>query len=172
MIMVVAGVSGSGKSTVGGLVAGRLGWAFEDGDALHPAANLAKMRAGVPLTDDDRWPWLRALAAWMDQRISAGCSAVVACSALKRSYRELLCRDRPQVQVVLLDVDTGVLTARLAARHGHFFPAQLLNSQLAALERPGPDERTLVVRADGQPAEVAGEIIRALGLAGEQKAAR
>jgi gluconokinase len=164
MIVVMAGVSGSGKSTIGTLLAAKLGWAFEDGDALHPAANIAKMRAGAPLSDADRWPWLTALGGWMDQRIAAGLPAVVACSALKRSYRDRLCQGRPQVRVVMLDVDEATLTARLAARHGHFFPPKLLASQLAELEHPGPGEQALLVPAAGPPAEVAARIIRRLGL--------
>jgi gluconokinase len=162
MIVIVAGVSGSGKSTVGALLAGRLGWAFEDGDALHPAANVAKMRSGVPLTDEDRWPWLQAVGSWIDQRIAAGTSAVVACSALKRSYRDVLRQGRPAVHIVILNVTRDDLSARMAARHGHFFPAQLLDSQLAALELPAPGEPCLAVPAVGSPAAVAEEIIRRL----------
>jgi gluconokinase len=168
MIVVVAGVSGSGKSTIGGLLAGRLGWDFEDGDALHPAANIAKMLSGIPLTDDDRRPWLQTVGSWIDQQIAAGKSAVVACSALKRSYRDMLRQGRPAVRMVMLNADRGELAARLAARHGHFFPAQLLDSQLAALELPAPDEPCLVVSAVGPPAAVAEEIIRRLQLTGPQ----
>lgn len=164
MIVILAGVSGSGKSTVGGLLASDLGCAFEDGDALHPAANIAKMRSGAELTDDDRWPWLRTVGSWIDQRIAVGESAVVACSALKRSYRDLLRRGRPAVRVIILNVARDDLTARLAQRHGHFFPAQLLNSQLAELELPAPAEPCLVVPAAGSPAAVAEEIIRRLKL--------
>lgn len=169
MIVVLAGVSGSGKSTVGTLLAQRLGWAFEDGDALQPVANIAKMRAGAPLTDDDRWPWLRAIGSWMDQQIKAGGSAVVACSALKRSYRDLLRRGRPAVTVVILDPPPDILAARLTERHGHFFPAQLLQSQLADLELPAPDEPCPVIRAAGPPAEVARKIIRSVGLPGGRR---
>jgi gluconokinase len=165
MIVVLAGVSGSGKSAVGTVLAARLGWRFEDGDALHSPAQIAKMHAGVPLTDADRWPWLGTVAAWMDQRIGAGESAVVACSALKRSYRDYLCRGRPTVRIVILQAAPDTLAARLAARRGHFFPAQLLQSQLADLEMPGDTESTLVVTAAQAPAEIADEIIRGLGLA-------
>ncbi|HEY5989535.1 MAG TPA: gluconokinase, GntK/IdnK-type, partial [Streptosporangiaceae bacterium] len=126
--------------------------------------NVAKMRAGIPLSDDDRWPWLRAVASWMDRQIAAGAPAVVACSALKRSYRDLLRHGRPSVQVVLLDVDPVILAHRLAERHGHFFPSRLLHSQLADLEMPASTERCIVVPAAGPPDHVAGEIIGRLGL--------
>jgi gluconokinase len=165
MIVVLAGVSGSGKTTVGSLLASRLGWPFEDGDALHPPANVAKMRSGVPLTDEDRKPWLAAVAGWMDRQIAAGVSAVVACSALKRRYREFLLSGRPTARLVLLDADREVLADRLRERHGHFFPVWLLESQLAALELPGPGEPGIVVTATGNPATIADEIIQRLGLA-------
>jgi DNA-nicking Smr family endonuclease len=114
MIVLVAGVAGSGKSTVGSLLARQLGWEFEDGDDLHPAANIAKMRAGVPLTDEDRRPWLLAVAAWMDQVLAAGKSGVIACSALRRSYREDLRAGRPDLQIVFLQVSYDILAARQA----------------------------------------------------------
>ncbi len=164
MIVVLTGVSGSGKSTLGSVLADRLHWVFEDGDLLHPPANIAKMRAGVPLTDADRWPWLRALGEWMDARIAAGESAVVACSALKRSYRDLLRQGRPEVRLVFLVASHEVLAARLAARHGHFFRAGLLDSQFAALEPPGPAEGVLAVETTAPPASVAARIISGLGL--------
>src|SRR5215469_6101345 len=159
MIVILAGVAGSGKSTVGKIVATRLGWPFEDTDLLHSTAEIAKMMSGVPLTDADRWPWLEQVAAWMDREIAAGKSGVMACSALKRSYREYLQRGRPDVKIVLIDVDQATLTARLAGRHGHFFPKKLLQSQLADLEMPAPDEHVLVVPTTGTPAQMAGKII-------------
>src|SRR5262249_40519725 len=155
MIVVLAGVAGSGKTVVGKVLAARLGWAFEDTDALHSPADVAKMHSGVPLSDADRWPWLEAVAAWLDERIAAAPPAVVACSVLKRSYREFLSRGRPAVQIVMLQSDAATLAARLIARRGPFFPAKLLQSQLADLEMPGHDERTLVVPADRSPAETA-----------------
>jgi len=163
MVVVLAGVSGSGKTTVGLLLAKRLGCVFEDGDALHPASNIAKMHAGIPLTDEDRWPWLQRVGSWIDQQAAAGASSVIACSALKRSYRDFLRQGRPAARVVMLNVDRDALAARLSERHGHFFPAALLNSQLTELEPPAPGEPCLVVAAAGSPAEVVEEIIRGLG---------
>lgn len=161
MIVIVAGVSGSGKSTVGAMLAGWLHWRLADGDDFHPAANIEKMRAGIPLTDDDRWPWLRAIAAWMDERIEQGESAVIPCSALKRSHRDVLLTGRPEARLVFLAVDREVLAGRLAARHGHFFPAQLLSSQFDALEPPQPDEHTVIVveHSADRPADTVDRII-------------
>ena len=160
MILIVAGVSGSGKTTVGALLAGRLGWRFADADAFHPAANVAKMRAGIPLTDQDRWPWLRIIEAWMDERIAQGESAVVTCSALRRAYRDVLLGGRPQARMIFLSVDREEVTRRLAARHGHFFPSALLSSQFDALEPPQPDETGVTVVASGDdPAKTAAAII-------------
>jgi gluconokinase len=150
MILIVAGVSGSGKTTVGALIAGHLHWRFADADDFHPESNVAKMRSGIPLTDEDRLPWLEAIAAWMDERIKAGESAVVACSALKRSYRDLLLRGRPDATMVFLEVSHDELARRLAMRAGHFFPKQLLESQMKTVELPQPDEnvRTMLVKGD------------------------
>ena len=163
MIVILAGVAGSGKSTVGRILAARQGWTFEDADLLHSTADIAKMMSGVPLTDADRWPWLHTVAAWLDREIAAGKSAVVACSALKRSYRDFLHEGRPDVQIALLEVDEATLTARLAGRHDHFFPMKLMQSQLAILEMPTPDEHMLVVPAAGTPAAMASKIIDGLG---------
>jgi gluconokinase len=162
VIVIVAGVSGSGKTTVGALLAGRLGWTFADADDFHPAANVEKMRAGIPLTDADRWPWLQAVAAWMDERIARGEDAVIACSALKRSYRDLLLTGRPGARMVFLAPDREVLARRLAARHGHFFPEHLLASQFDALEPPGPDEGVLTVVSADDPAATVARIIAVL----------
>jgi gluconokinase len=166
MILIVAGVSGCGKTTMGALLAGRLGWRFADADDFHPAANVAKMRSGIPLTDADRLPWLRTIGAWMDRRIAVGESAVVACSALKRSYRDLLLSGRPSAVIVLLDVPRAELERRLTSRHGHFFPEQLLDSQLAALEPLGPGERVLMVPVTGDSGETADKVLAALKAAG------
>jgi gluconokinase len=164
MIVIVAGVSGSGKTTIGALLASRLGWEFEDSDDLHPAANIAKMHAGVPLTDEDRRPWLDTIAAWMDQRTAAGESAVIACSALKRSYRDRLGDGRPDLRIAFLHVDRATLHARLAGRHGHFFRPALLDSQLAIAETPSSAAGDIVVDATAPPAAVVQEIISRLGL--------
>ncbi|HWG60546.1 MAG TPA: gluconokinase [Streptosporangiaceae bacterium] len=164
MIVIVGGVSGTGKSTVGQSLARRLDWPFVDGDRLHSAANIAKMRSGVALTDDDRWPWLRAIGDRMDDYIRRGGSAVVASSALKRSYRDLLTKGRPGVRIAFLESDQATLAARLRARHGHFFRAALLGSQFADLEPPQPDEGVLVVPATGAPDDIAADIARRLHL--------
>lgn len=165
MILIVAGTSGSGKTTVAALIAGRLGWPFTDGDWLHPEANIAKMAGGVPLTDADRLPWLAAIGAWMDQQDAAGQSAVLACSALKRRYRDLLLGGRPSARMAFLLVSRDEVARRLAARHGHFFAPGLLDSQFADLEKPGPDESAvLLADATGEPQQVADLVVRGLGL--------
>jgi gluconokinase len=166
MILIVAGVAGCGKSTVGELVAQRLGWTFADGDDFHPEANIAKMQAGTPLTDADRVPWLEAIGAWMDERIRSGESAVVACSALKRGYREKLLTGRDQVQMAFLSVSWQDDEARMLARKGHFFAEPLLASQFAILELPHDEDRVHVINSEGRPADqVAEAIIEQLGLA-------
>lgn len=142
-ILVVMGVSGSGKSTLAGLLAGRLGWPLQEGDDLHPAENVAKMEAGIPLTDEDRWPWLRLIRDWIADRIAAGESAIVTCSALRRSYREILAL--PGVEFVHLAGTRHDLAERLGRRLGHFMPASLLDSQLETLEPLGSDEPGFVV---------------------------
>ena len=162
MILIVAGVSGSGKTTVGAMLADRLGWRFADADDFHPAANIEKMRAGIPLTDQDRWPWLRAIAAWMDERIARGEPAVVTCSALKRSYRDMLLGGRPDARMVFLATDREVLARRLAARHGHFFPEQLLGPQFDDLEPPQPDEQVISVVPADHPVGTVASIIAVL----------
>jgi gluconokinase len=162
-ILVVMGVSGSGKTTVAALLAGRLHWDFEDADDLHPAANVAKMHAGIPLTDADRWPWLRAVAGWIDASRAAGRHGVVACSALKRSYRDIIIGDRPDVQLVFLKGDQQLISARLACRHGHFMPTGLLESQFEALEEPSADEHPIVISIDRRPREIVDELLAIIG---------
>lgn len=167
MILIVAGVAGSGKTTVGALLAGRLRWRFADADSFHPEANVVKMRAGIPLTDEDRLPWLRAVAGWMDDQIAAGQSGVVTCSALKRAYRDLLLSGRPAATMVFLQVSRDVLVRRLTSRPGHFFPEKLLDSQLETLEPPAPGERVRTIPAEGDSAQTAAEIIELLWPHGE-----
>ena len=156
------GVSGSGKTTVARGVAQRCGWEFAEGDDLHPAANVEKMRAGVPLQDEDRWPWLRAVGAWIGEREALGRSVVVTCSALKRSYRDLLREGRPAVRFCELVVPPDVLAERLARRSGHYMPASLLSSQLATLEDLWPDEPGFRVSTLGGPDAVVAEVLRRL----------
>jgi carbohydrate kinase (thermoresistant glucokinase family) len=164
MIVLVAGVSASGKTTVGSLLADRLGWPFTDADALHSAANIAKMRAGHALSDADRRPWLATVGARMNAYVASGQSAVLACSALKRSYREQLLAGRPEARMVFLHVTRKVLEARLRARPGHFFPAALLDSQLAILQPPEPDEDVVVLDDTTSPEQVVDVIIQRLHL--------
>jgi len=165
MIIVVAGVSGSGKSSVAALLAGRLRWPFMDGDLLQPAWNVAKMSSGVPLTDHDRVPWLRDVAAWIDQQIAEGQSAVVVCSALKRSYRDMLTERRPAVRIAFLEIDREICAKRLAARQGHFFDPRLLGSQFTDLEPPAPDEPAVVtIHVMAEAEATAEEIARVLNV--------
>jgi gluconokinase len=162
--LIVMGVSGSGKSTIGEMLAERLGWTFEDGDRFHPAANVAKMSAGHPLTDEDRWPWLQAIADEIDRVCSAGERAVIACSALKRAYRNILVHGRDDVRIVFLDGTQPLIAARLAARKGHFMPPGLLESQFGTLEPPTADENHIIVSIDAPVETIVDDIVRQLGL--------
>jgi len=162
-IIVVMGVSGSGKTTVGAMLAGRLHWVYAEADDFHPLANIEKMAAGHPLTDEDRKPWLAAICAWMDKQIEAGQPGVVTCSALKRAYRDELRAGRPEVRLVYLHGDRDLIAARLASRHGHFFHADMLDTQFRDLEEPTPEEQVLVVPISGTPAEIVAEILADLG---------
>jgi len=144
-VLVVMGVSGVGKSTLGEALAERLGWTFQEGDRLHPAANIAKMKAGQPLSDADRMPWLEAIGAWIDSHLDQGQSGVITCSALKRVYRDRLARGRPGVTFVFIQLDQARVAERMAARKGHFMPTSLLASQFADLEPPAPDEPVITV---------------------------
>jgi gluconokinase len=148
-IVVVMGVAGSGKTTVAAALARQEGWMLLEGDAFHPAANIAKMKAGTPLTDADRWPWLRAIAARADELLAAGQSAAVACSALKRSYRDILIAGRADVVLMYLRGSKPLIAERMRARKGHFMPPALLDSQFATLEEPGADEHPIVVDIGG-----------------------
>jgi len=161
-VVVMMGVSGSGKTTAAVMLAAREGWQMLEGDSLHPPANVEKMRHGIPLTDEDRWPWLQAIAAEIDRWRAAGISGVVACSALKRSYRDLLIDGRPDVVLVYLQGSHELIANRLAARMGHYMPPTLLDSQFATLEEPGPDEHPIVVSVDHPTEEIVAQVIQAL----------
>jgi gluconokinase len=163
-IIIVMGVSGSGKSTVAAMLAARLHWIYEDGDWFHPPQNVAKMHSGVPLTDADRWPWLNAIATWIDKARAAGEHAVIACSALKRSYRDVLIGDRRDVRLAFLKGEPNLIARRMAVRNGHFMPASLLDSQFAALEEPGADERPIVVSIEEHPRRIVETIVARLSL--------
>ncbi len=156
------GVSGSGKSTVAGALSRRLGWALAEGDDFHSSANVAKMHAGTPLTDADRLPWLKSIATWIAARFDAGGTGVVTCSALKRTYRDLLAGGRPEVVFVYLKGSQTVMADHLAGRHGHFMPASLLASQFETLEEPGPDEPVLTVDAGRPVAAIVDEVVERL----------
>ncbi len=162
-ILAIMGVSGAGKTTIAQELVARLGWAFEEGDALHPETNIAKMHAGIPLTGEDRLPWLARIAAWIDSQRAKKQPGIITCSALKRSYRQIIIGDRPEVRLVYLRGSRDLIAGRLASRAGHFFPPSLLQSQLDTLEEPDPSEDALNVDLGPPAAQIAGEIIRLLG---------
>jgi gluconokinase len=161
-IAVMMGVSGSGKTTIARGVAEREGWRLLEGDAFHPPSNVAKMHAGTPLTDEDRWPWLRAIAHEIDAMRARGEQGVVACSALKRSYRDILIGDRTDVVLVYLQGSKALIAERIASRKGHFMPAALLDSQFATLEEPGPDEHPIVVSIGASPEAIVDAVVDGL----------
>jgi len=161
--VVVMGVSGAGKSTVGKLIAARLRCDFRDADSFHPAANIEKMSRGEPLTDADRWPWLNAIAAWIAERRAAGETGVVTCSALKRAYRDIVTnKQSADVRLVYLKGDFDLIAARLRARKGHFMPPELLRSQFDALQEPAADEHAITVSIDATPEEIAARVMKEL----------
>ena len=164
--LVVMGVAGSGKSSFMAALAERLDWPALEGDSLHPAANVAKMAAGVPLSDDDRLPWLAEVAAWIGEREAERRSSVATCSALRRRYRDVLRRGHPWVWFVHLDAPAEVLRSRIAGRERHFLPATMLESQLATLERLQPDEPGTTIQALAPPTELVEQVIDRLGLEG------
>ena len=163
-LVVVMGVSGSGKTTVAKGIASSMHWLFAEGDAFHPEANVQKMHRGIPLTDADRWPWLRLVGAWISEQESAGRSAVITCSALRRAYRDLLREGRPHVRFCHVTAPGGLIQDRLDHRAGHYMPASLLPSQIATLEPLQPDEPGVEVSGDGSEAGVLASALRALGL--------
>jgi carbohydrate kinase (thermoresistant glucokinase family) len=171
-ILVLMGVSGCGKSTIAAQLAEMLGWPMEEGDRLHPAANIEKMRRGLPLNDEDRQPWLRAIAATIDGWRRIGSAGIITCSALKRIYRDQLTRGRPEVWFIFLQGDKDLIRARLAGRSGHFMPPDLLDSQFADLEKPASDERVITVDIARDPVSIAKSVIDDLHLklAAAQKA--
>ena len=162
VVVVVMGVSGSGKTTVAALLAAAMHWNFQEGDDLHPAANVEKMRSGHPLNDADRLPWLQAIARVIDKWREAGESGVLTCSALKRTYRDLIIGGRPGVALVYLKGSRDVIFARMAARHEHYMPVALLDSQFAALEEPTPDENPIELPVTSTPAAIVEEMVRQL----------
>jgi len=167
VLVVVMGVSGSGKSAVARALADRLGWDFTEGDSFHPAANVEAMAAGRPLTDEDRWPWLRRIVEWLAEEAATGRPAVITCSALRRAYRDALRAGVPaSARLVFceLRVPPDVLADRMSRRTGHFMPASLLPSQLATLEPLEPDEPGVIVDADGSPEDVVERVATGLGL--------
>lgn len=163
-IIVVMGVSGSGKTTIATGLAAAMGWEFAEGDDFHPAANVEKMRGGEALTDDDRWPWLETIGAWISAKEAAGESAVVTCSALRRAYRDVLRRNRPQVRFLHVEAPRTVIADRVEHREGHYMPPSLLPSQLATLEPLAPDEPGVTVTAEGAPGDVLTRCLTALAL--------
>ena len=162
LVLVVMGVSGSGKTTVARCLAERFGWPFMEGDALHPPENVAKMSQGVPLTDADRWPWLRNVAGWVDGQLRAGEPGIVTCSMLKRAYRDLVVDHKPGARTLYLRGDRALIEARMARRQHHFMPLSLLDSQFATLEPPMPDEPALSVDVDGTTDEIVARVVELL----------
>ena len=162
--LVTMGVSGSGKTTVGKALAQRLAWPYEDADTFHPASNVAKMSAGQPLTDEDRWPWLKAIAAEIDRVCDAGEHVVIGCSALRRAYRDILVHGRNDIRIVYLKGTQQLIADRLAARKGHFMPPELLTSQFQTLEPPGSDEHPVTASIDASVDAIVDDILHQLKL--------
>jgi len=163
-VIVVMGVASSGKTSLGERLAQRLGWPFRDADSFHPPQNVAKMSSGTPLTDEDRKPWLAAIAAWIDASRASGGNGIVTCSALRRAYRDVIVGDRPDVALVYLKGSRELIGRRMAARQHHFMPPALLDSQFATLEEPGEDERPLVVQVEASKDAIVELVVRELKL--------
>jgi carbohydrate kinase (thermoresistant glucokinase family) len=163
-VIVVMGVSGAGKSTIAAMLAHRLGWTYEDADWFHPPGNIEKMQSGQPFTDDDRLAWLRGIAVWINATRKEGGHAVIACSALKRAYRDILVDGRHDVCIVYLKGDRDLVARRFNLRHGHFMPATLLENQFATLEEPGEDEHAIVVQIDPRPRDIVEAVVAQLGI--------
>lgn len=163
-VIVVMGVASSGKTSLGERLAERLGWPFRDADSFHPPENVAKMAGGTPLTDDDRKPWLAAIAGWVDDLRTKGEHGIVTCSALKRAYRQVIVGNRPDVALVYLKGSRELIGLRMAARQHHFMPPALLDSQFAALEEPGDDERPLVVSVEDSKDAIVQDVVERLNL--------
>ncbi len=161
-ILIVMGVSGVGKSTIALALNTHLHWPFQEGDDLHPAANIDKMSHGIPLTDEDRKPWLAAVRAWIDARVAAGEPGMVTCSALKRSYRDTMVAGRACVRILYLHADAKIIEEHLARRTGHFMPPSMLESQLKTLEEPAPDEHPITVNVTGSIDDTVAAILKAL----------
>ncbi|MGV7216112.1 gluconokinase [Bradyrhizobium sp. UFLA05-112] len=166
--LIVMGVSGSGKSTVAEALGERLGWRFEDGDSFHPPSNVAKMSAGQPLTDEDRWPWLNAIADEIARACKAGEHVIIACSALKHTYRDVLLRGRDDVRFVFLKGSQELIADRLALRKGHFMPPGLLTSQFTTLEPPEASEHVITVSIDETVEAIVDGVLRQLRFGSEK----
>ena len=164
VVFVTMGVSGAGKTTLGEMLAARLGWPFKEGDELHPPANVAKMKSGHPLNDADREPWLAAVGEWIDGWVAAGESGVISCSALKRAYRDTIAAGRPAVRFVFIDLDEATIAARLQRREHAYWPPALLHSQFEALQVPTPDEPVIMVNGHASRDAQVDEVVAALGL--------
>jgi gluconokinase len=161
-ILILMGVSGSGKSTIGAMLAQRLQWRFADADWFHPPGNIEKMHQGIPLSDHERAPWLNAIASWIDDAQSRGEPAVIACSALKRRYRDILIGTRRHMGLIYLKGSEALIARRIAARHEHFMPESLLRSQFEALEEPEADEQPIIVSIEPPPHVIVDELVSAL----------
>ena len=161
-VLLIMGVAGAGKSTFGEALSQEFGWPFRDADSFHPPQNVAKMKSGIPLTDEDRWPWLDAIAAWIDSHRQAKTHGIVTCSALKRAYRQRLISGHDDVRLVYLQGEKALIAKRMAARKDHFMPTALLDSQFATLEEPDAGEWPIIVAVDGSPRRVKERILAEL----------